>query len=164
MHDGSAPRWEKPRRAVVALWIVDDLLGSAILLGLAAMAREYAIRSRPVLEAQSAAVWFALAALLLLWALVVPFLARARWAYCFDGDLLRMRYGILFHEERIVPVRRMQHVDLTRGPIERLFRLATLVVFTAGNEGSAFRVPGLSAAEAEDLRDRILRARGDDSI
>ena len=75
-----------------------------------------------------------------------------------------MRYGILFHEERLVPVRRMQHVDLTRGPIERLFGLATLVVFTAGNEGSAFRVPGLSVAEAQALRDRILRARGDDVL
>jgi membrane protein YdbS with pleckstrin-like domain len=58
----------------------------------------------------------------------------------------------------------MQHVDLTRGPIERLFGLATLVVFTAGNEGSAFRVPGLAAARARSLRDRILEARGDDRL
>jgi hypothetical protein len=35
------------------------------------------------------------------------------------------------------------------------------VVFTAGNEGSAFRVPGLGAARARALRDRIVEARGD---
>ena len=72
-----------------------------------------------------------------------------------------MGYGILFVEERAVPVRRMQHVDLLRGPLERLFGLATLVVFTAGNEGSAFRVPGLSLTRAQELRDAIVQARGD---
>lgn len=101
---------------------------------------------------------------LLLLALVTPPLTYARWRYAFRGDLLLLRYGILFVEERAVPVRRMQHVDLVRGPIERLFGLATLVVFTAGNEGSAFRVPGLRAAHAQDLRDRIVEARGDGQL
>ena len=84
-----------------------------------------------------------------------------RWRFGFLDDLLLMRYGILFVEERAVPVRRMQHVDLVRGPVERLFGLATLVVFTAGNEGSAFRVPGLSVQRAMELRDRIVQRRGD---
>jgi len=75
---------------------------------------------------------------LLLLAFVVPPLAFARWRYAYLGDLLLLRYGILFVEERAVPVKRMQHVDLVRGPLERLFGLATLVVFTAGNEGSAW--------------------------
>ncbi len=75
-----------------------------------------------------------------------------------------MRYGIFFHEERTIPINRLQHVDLSRGPIERLFGLATLVVFTAGNEGSAFRVPGLRVSVAEPLRDQILAARGDDVL
>ena len=97
----------------------------------------------------------------MLLALGAPLLAYSRWRYGFLGDLLLMRYGILFVEERAVPVRRMQHVDLVRGPLERLFGLATLVVFTAGNEGSAFRVPGLAANEAQALRDRIVEARGD---
>lgn len=92
--------------------------------------------------------------------LAAPF-AYARWRYAFVDDLLCMRYGILFVEERAVPVRRMQHVDLMRGPIERLFGLATLVVHTAGNEGSAFRVPGLLLSDATALRDRIVEARGD---
>ena len=94
--------------------------------------------------------------------LIVPPLAYARWRFGVDDRLLSMRYGILFVQERLVPVPRMQHVDLTRGPIERLFGLATLVVFTAGNEGSAFRVPGLSRPRAEGIRDRILAARGHD--
>jgi len=97
-------------------------------------------------------------------AFFIPPLNYARWRYGFVDDLLLMRYGILFVEERAVPVRRMQHVDLVRGPIERLFGLATLVVFTAGNEGSAFRVPGLPVGEARELRDRIVQMRGDGQL
>ncbi len=94
-------------------------------------------------------------------AILIPPLSYARWRYGFVDELLLMRYGIFFVEERAIPVRRMQHVDLVRGPIERIFGLATLVVFTAGNEGSAFRVPGLPIQEAQELRDRIVQMRGD---
>ena len=58
----------------------------------------------------------------------------------------------------------MQHVDLMRGPIERMFGLATLVVYTAGTEGASFRLPGVDMRRAEEIRDQILRARGDDVI
>lgn len=93
--------------------------------------------------------------------LLAPPLQYVRWRFCYDGDLLVLRHGVLFVAERIVPVRRMQHVDLLRGPVERLFGLATLVVHTAGDDGATFRVPGLAAARAQELRDRILEARGD---
>lgn len=147
---------------VVPYWIATDALQSVVVTALLWFAL------RPLL-AEHWSGWSTtwdlvlrgVCVVLLLLAVLVPPLAFARWRYGFLGDLLLMRYGILFVEERAVPVRRMQHVDLVRGPIERLFGLATLVVFTAGNEGSAFRVPGLSAARAQELRDRIVEARGD---
>ncbi len=105
-----------------------------------------------------------LASLFLAWTLIAPSLAYARWRFSITGELLLARYGIIFHEEKAIPISRMQHVDLTRGPIERLFGLATLVVFTAGTEGASFRLPGLAVFRAEELRDQILQARGDDVI
>jgi uncharacterized protein len=147
---------------VVTYWVLGDLLTAAVVTGLAWFV------GRPLL-AEHWRSWsdtwelvLAGACLgMLVLALLVPPLAFARWRYAYRADLLLLRYGILFVEERAVPVRRMQHVDLVRGPIERLFGLATLVVFTAGNEGSAFRVPGLLVARAQELRDRIVEARGD---
>jgi membrane protein YdbS with pleckstrin-like domain len=147
---------------VVVYWLVGDLLTAVVLTGLAWFV------GRPLLQANwsgwSDTLELVLGGLclgMLAIAVATPPLAWARWRYGYLGDLLLLRYGILFVEERAVPVKRMQHVDLVRGPIERLFGLATLVVFTAGNEGSAFRVPGLRAARAQELRDRIVEARGD---
>jgi len=156
---------ERHERRVVGYWILGDLLTSAVLGALAWFV------ARPFL-AEHWDKWSAAWDHLLLGGLggllaltfVVPPLAFARWRYAYLGDLLLLRYGILFVEERAVPVKRMQHVDLVRGPLERLFGLATLVVFTAGNEGSAFRVPGLRADVAQAMRDRILQARGDGRI
>ena len=153
---------ERLAKRVVPYWILGDGLTSIALATVAWFV------ARPWLASnweQWSDTWertlLGICVALLVLAFVVPPLNYARWRYGFVGDLLLMRYGILFVEERAVPVRRMQHVDLVRGPIERLFGLATLVVFTAGNEGSAFRVPGLPVQEAQELRDHIVRMRGD---
>jgi len=156
----TAPERLAPR--VVPYWIIGDGLTSIVLASLAWFLGRPWLRDN--WQHWSPGFDYALmgvCAFLLLMAIAVPPLSYARWRYGFLDDLLVMRYGILFVEERAVPVRRMQHVDLSRGPIERLFGLATLVVFTAGNEGSAFRVPGLPVHVAQELRDRIVQMRGD---
>ncbi len=149
---------------VVTYWLLSGVFSVLVLATMATGLLWYAFHAG--WEHARLAMWGAVGLLgfRLLLALLVPPLAYARWRYRVTDDLLLMRYGILWHEERLIPVRRMQHVDLMRGPIERLFGLATLVVFTAGNEGSAFRVPGLAVRTAEAMRDRILRARGDDVL
>jgi uncharacterized protein len=161
-HEAAIVPTERLAARVVPYWILSDGLTSIVLSALAWFV------ARPLLE-QSWSSWsptleYVLLGIclgLLALALAAPPLSFVRWRYEFRGDLLLMRYGILFVEERAVPVRRMQHVDLMRGPIERLFGLATLIVFTAGNEGSAFRVPGLPVSRAQELRDRIVQMRGD---
>ncbi len=152
-------------RRVVTYWLVSGLF-SSLIMGALLIVVAYNIGDEPAttwIQILRVAV-LVLTGVMLVWALVSPALAYARWRYRVDPELLRMRYGIFFHEERTIPINRLQHVDLSRGPIERLFGLATLVVFTAGNEGSAFRVPGLRVSVAEPLRDQILAARGDDVL
>jgi membrane protein YdbS with pleckstrin-like domain len=163
MEPAATPRpHERLQRRVVLYWLLADGATSLVVSGLAwffgrDLLAKYWSGWSPAWENVLLGACLGLVAL----AVLTPPLAYARWRFGFLGDLLLMRYGILFVEERAVPVRRMQHVDLVRGPIERLFGLATLVVFTAGNEGSAFRVPGLAASRAQELRDFIVEARGD---
>lgn len=153
---------ERLRPSVVGYWLVSDGISALVVCALAWFV------ARPVL-AEHWDQWkpwmdnvlLGCVIAVLSVTVITPPLGFARWRFGFLDDLLLMRYGILFVEERAVPVRRMQHVDLMRGPLERLFGLATLVVFTAGNEGSAFRVPGLSVQRAQELRDHIVQARGD---
>ncbi|MCC5879680.1 MAG: PH domain-containing protein [Idiomarina sp.] len=72
-----------------------------------------------------------------------------------DRDVL-YRTGALWRKQTAVPVNRIQHVEITQGPIERMLGLARLIIYTAGGSGSDLAVPGLPAAEAERLRAQVL--------
>ncbi len=150
------------RRVVFYWWMTDVARAATMALGLVFGMRH--LRAELQLPEWSEDVAMGFGAFLLASALVAPPWLYATWRFAVDSRLLSMRHGMLFVEDRRIPVPRMQHVDIVRGPVERLFGLATLVVFTAGNEGSAFRVPGLSKARAEAMRDGILRARGRDVV
>ncbi|MFY1693672.1 PH domain-containing protein [Plantactinospora sp. WMMB782] len=97
---------------------------------------------------------------LTLWRLAVIVRAVRAWGYAErDNDLL-VRHGLLVRRLSIVPYARMQFVDVTAGPLERAFDLATVQLHTAAAASDA-RVPGLRPAEASRLRDR-LTALGED--
>ncbi|WP_420008898.1 PH domain-containing protein [Xanthomonas sacchari] len=78
---------------------------------------------------------------------------RIRWRLNAQGlDVFR---GRLWQSETHVPISRVQHLDLRRGPLERALRLSTLVVHTAGTRHTAVAVPGLDQADAQRLRERL---------
>jgi membrane protein YdbS with pleckstrin-like domain len=94
------------------------------------------------------------------WRSIITVRAVKAWGYAErDNDLL-VRHGLLVRRLSIVPYARMQYVDVTAGPLERVFGLATVQLHTAAAASDA-RVPGLPAEEASRLRDR-LTALGED--
>lgn len=76
------------------------------------------------------------------------------WAYCERNEDLIVSRGVLFRRLSVVPYGRMQFVDVTAGPFERSFHLATLRMHTAAAASDA-RIPGLEVEEAAKLRDRL---------
>ena len=78
-------------------------------------------------------------------------------AWRLDGDGLAIRRGRLYQRETRVPVTRVQHLDLKRGPWQRRRHLATLIVHTAGTRHSAVTLAHLDANDAERLRDVLGR-------
>ncbi len=101
----------------------------------------------------------ALAVLVLLpgWGVWLAYRQYACTRWRLDGDGYALRRGRLWQKETFVPKSRVQHLDLQRGPIERRFGLATLVIHTAGTRHNAVSTPGLGAEDAEWLRDRLAR-------
>ena len=76
------------------------------------------------------------------------------WGYAVREDDLVVRRGVLVRRLTVVPYGRMQFIDVTAGPFERAFGLATVQLHTAAAATDA-RIPGLDAAEAARLRDRL---------
>jgi len=76
------------------------------------------------------------------------------WGYAERADDLLVRRGLLVRRLTVVPYGRMQFVDVTSGPLSRRFGLADVHLHTAAAASDA-RIPGLDAAEADRLRDRL---------
>ena len=76
------------------------------------------------------------------------------WGYAERAEDLLVRRGVMYRRLSVVPYGRMQFVEVTAGPVERLFGLATVKLHTAAARSDA-RIPGLDPAEAARLRDRL---------
>mgnify|MGYP002735226149 CR=1 FL=1 len=87
----------------------------------------------------------------LLW--LVPRQVRAIGYAEAESDLL-IRSGVMFKKMTVVPYGRMQYVDVSEGPIARMFGIAEVKLHTASAATDA-TIPGLPAAEAARLRSRL---------
>jgi uncharacterized protein len=77
------------------------------------------------------------------------------WGYAERDEDLMVRRGVMFRRMSVIPYGRMQYVEVTAGPFERTFGLATVQMHTAAAASDA-RIPGLPAAEAARLRDQLM--------
>lgn len=88
------------------------------------------------------------------WSWVLIGRNQRSWKYAEREDELLVSHGILFRELVVVPYGRMQFVDVTAGPLERAFGIATVELHTATPATDA-KIPGLHPDEAGRLRDRL---------
>jgi membrane protein YdbS with pleckstrin-like domain len=86
---------------------------------------------------------------------VLPGRRYRRLGYALHPKLLQVVRGWLFHVDTMVPLVRVQHLDVTRGPLDKAFGTATLVVHTAGTHNSIVTLPGLAPDKAAAIRDEI---------
>ncbi len=78
----------------------------------------------------------------------------ASWGYAEDQEDLLVTGGVMFRRLVAVPYGRMQFVDVTAGPVDRAFGIASVTLHTASTETAA-TIPGLPADEATRLRNRL---------
>ena len=134
------------------LWRLSGLLG-AIPIALAAGGGAYALIrfglvSRPL--AILAAVLVTAAAGLSVWP--YPDLLWRRWRYEIGQAEVDLQHGWWTVTRTRIPMSRIQHVDTRRGPLQRRFGLASVVLYTAAG---ASEIPALADDVAADARDRI---------
>jgi membrane protein YdbS with pleckstrin-like domain len=152
----------RPHPNLAVLWRLH-----ALLLGLAAGAvawlvawpiwvEAFGLRARSGLGRSAfvgLAVWIAVS-WLLLWRAQVA--ARVyRWQRR-PGEGVVVCKGAWWQREVWIPMTRLQHLDIKRGPLERWLGLATLELYTAGSHAYETRLPGLEPQQAQALRDGLL--------
>ncbi len=96
--------------------------------------------------------------------LVWPPFQVAAWTYAVREHDLLVQSGVLFRRWSSVPLSRIQHVDTRQGPLERMFGLQRLLVYTAAGVSADGVIPALTDHEAQRIRDVLSRRGGDDGV
>lgn len=135
---------------------VHALFAAGVIVAAAAVAEGFAAeagayRGIAAVLALPVAVWLAA---------IAPQRRWRHWGYAFTGSELHVAHGWLTRSHMIVPVLRVQHIDVTQGPIERLFGVTRLVLHTAGSMANRVELPGIARPTAESIRDSIRQSIG----
>jgi membrane protein YdbS with pleckstrin-like domain len=137
------------RRALTMWWTIGSAL--ALLWTVAAVAAAVSGGLPGWLPVAVAAVAAIVAA-------VVPPLRYRRWRYEIRERDVFLSHGALFQVLTLIPFDRIQFVETHQGPLDRLFGLTQVVVYTAA--GRAGRIPGLESSEAEAIREELSKVAG----
>ncbi len=108
--------------------------------------------------------WLAFSAGLALFCYGWPILEFRHTSYILDDRGIEIRSGVFWRTVTNVPRSRVQHIDVSQGPLERAYGLGRLVIFTAGTDHSRVELPGLNHAVAFGLRNHLLPRSDDDAV
>lgn len=148
--------WQRLPQRAFGVFVVASLVSSLIPGGILSLI----LRRLFIHYHHGQYVWTAIAAGWVLIVLGALWIAFRRYRYTnwrLDTDGFAVRRGRLWLWETQVPTSRVQHLDIKRGPLERMQRLASLVLHTAGTRLGGVHVSGLDETVAERLREHFSR-------
>ena len=113
-------------------------------------------------------IYFSLIAIVLLVYYVIKFFylgaSFKHFSYKMDEEGLYINKGVFWRKKIVVSRNRVQHTDVTQGPLDRKYNLATLVVHTAGTRNASVKVNGILQEEAERMRSSLSFKEGNDGV
>lgn len=114
-------------------------------------------------QSDVAGIFIAIFAVLSLLTFLVPRLMWESQGYQLREQDVHFKHGIIWRAVTSLPYIRIQHVELESGPLERMFKLATLKFFTAGGGSADMKIPGLPFGTASKIRTFVLEKAGVDA-
>jgi membrane protein YdbS with pleckstrin-like domain len=108
--------------------------------------------------------WAVLVLVVAAWSFFWPPVRYRHISYLLDERGIRIRRGVVWRSAVTVPRSRVQHTDVSQGPIERALGLATLIVHTAGTQHASVSLGGLRREEALRIRDQLIEGDEPDAV
>lgn len=85
---------------------------------------------------------------------VWPFLEYQQWKYGIFEDKIELIKGIIVRKKIIIPISRIQNLKIEQGPIQRIYKITSINIITAGG---CHVIPAIPVEEAEIISERLKR-------
>lgn len=92
-----------------------------------------------------------------------PFISVPKIGYALREHDIAYKKGVIFHSVTTIPFDRIQHVETSRGPLDRRFGTSSLQLFTAGGSHGDLNIHGMDKDVAEHVRSFLLNRIDDDN-
>jgi len=139
----------------VSGFIFSAFFGVAILIAILVCAFFAGMTSTPFLTLYVAAL--ILAGVTTVLNFVWPKLSYRHTYWRLNEDGLEIHRGVLWRYQISVPRARVQHADVSQGPLQRQYGIARLTVHTAGTQNASVALDGLAHSVAIEMRNQLVR-------
>jgi len=76
---------------------------------------------------------------------------------------IAFKKGVIWQQVTILPLARVQHMEIHQGPIERKLDLASLKLFSAGGVSADLQIGGLTHSDCKNMRQFVQNYRQDET-
>lgn len=88
-----------------------------------------------------------------------PNIRYQRYKYYVNDEMIDVKKGLIVITRSIVPIERVQKIELTMGPIDRCYGLSTVVIYTAAGVVSIKFLKNEVAQEITDYLNKIIKEK-----
>lgn len=141
--------YKKVHRSATKLWIINGVIGSIFTMGISYIIYRF--------THHYISYWPLAAGGLLsfLSIFVHPFIEYKQWSYCIAEDRVEFTHGIYYKSKTIIPISKIQHLDIKQGPIQKFFHLSSLEIYTAGK---SHEIEAILTSEAEQIVESLNKS------
>jgi membrane protein YdbS with pleckstrin-like domain len=141
--------YKKIHPSAKKLWIINGIIFSLFTMGIAYVIYHFAHNY--------ISYWpLAIGGIIsLLTIFVHPFIEYKQWSYCIAEDRVEFTHGIYFSSKTIIPISKIQHLNITQGPVQKFFKLSSLEIYTAGQ---SHEIEAIKTSEAEQIVENLNKS------
>lgn len=147
-------KYEKLSKQALKCMYTAEIIGNVILLAVIGAVNYFWLIPKDIGIGKIISIVLAVYAIACM--LVEPYFRYNRYRYSINEECIDLKEGYLFVKRNIVPIERLHKLEMSKGPIDQLFRVAKVTVTTAGGDVTLRFLDEEKAEKiAESLRKRI---------
>lgn len=150
--------YNKINKNAIKLWIIGRTIVSVIFITLYIVGVNFflmpKIENMKILKCILSILTAIIILISVLDSFIWPFLEYKQWKYGIFEDKVELIEGIIIRKRTIIPISRIQNLKIEQGPIERMCKIASVNIITAGG---THKIPAIDLDDAEKVADNLKK-------